>query len=275
MKNLLSFITKYNHVFLFLILESIALYWLIAVSDYHNARFYSWVSSSTMGIEKHLANVRYYFSLKETNNALSNENAALREKLSQVRRQNEEFDLSVVDTVGTDRFLFTPATIIKNSVNSRKNFITLDKGSRQGIAPDMAVISEKGVVGIVVGVSPNFSSVMSLLNTDIHISAKIAKNNYFGSLTWNGIGSQTVVLKEIPLHVDITIGDTIVTSGYSSIFPEGIAIGTISSYTALGNDFYEIQVSPFVDFRNIHLVNIVEYQGKTELESIEQSEEDM
>ena len=138
----------------------------------------------------------------------------------------------------------------------------------------MAVISDNGIVGIVLATSPNYSIVMSLLNIDMRISAKIKSNGYFGSLTWGGEGYEYASLSEIPQHVQLHVGDTIVTSGYSSIFPEDVLVGVISNFESYGGDFYDIRVKLSVDFKKLNNVYAVYNLGAVEQISLESSVND-
>ena len=134
----------------------------------------------------------------------------------------------------------------------------------------MAVVSPNGIVGVVNGVSKRFSTVMSLLNTDLHISAKIKKNNYFGSLSWDGKNYREAILYEIPHHVPVSKGDTIITSGFSTIYPEGVLIGTIKDFEVKGGNFYEITVRLSTDFKNLTYVNLVSNLRKEEQIELEE-----
>ncbi len=143
--------------------------------------------------------------------------------------------------------------MINNSVNKQKNYFTLNKGRRQGIKVDMAVTSGDNVAGVIVGCSENYSVAISLLNLDFRLSARIRSNGYFGSLSWDGRNYRHAVLNEIPQHISVSIGDTVETTGYSAIFPEGIRIGTVSDLKKSGSDFYKITVELFTDFKKLYL----------------------
>jgi rod shape-determining protein MreC len=147
--------------------------------------------------------------------------------------------------------------VINNSINKQFNFITLNKGSLHGIEPEMAVIAPDGVVGVVYATSGNYSTIIPMINRNFRLSAKIRKNGYFGSLSWAGSGYQKTILEEIPFHVDVQHGDTIVTSGYSAIFPEGIIVGTINEFEAREGNFYTISVDIAVDYKNLLHVNVI------------------
>lgn len=171
---------------------------------------------------------------------------------------------SVYDSVYNQQYLHTSASIVSNSVNRQKNFFTVNKGSKQGIHVDMAVNSQGSVAGVIVGCSENYSVVMSLLNTDFKLSARIKTNGYFGSLSWDGKNYRYAVLNEIPQHVSVNVGDTIETTGYSAIFPEGVLVGTVSDFEKLGGDFYKILILLSTDFKKLHFVDIISNMKKTE-----------
>jgi len=255
MRNLLNFLAKYNNLIIFLILEGIALYLLGAGNNYHNTR----------------GSIRSYFGLREINQELASENAALKSILENMKNKEEQLFFSVSDTVYKQQYTYTTAKVIDNSVNKQKNFFTIDKGEKHGLSVDMAVTSANGIAGVIVGCSKNYSVAMSLLNLDFRISARIKSNGYFGSLSWDGLSYKHAVLNEIPRHVAVNVGDTIETTGFSSVFPEGIMIGTVSNYENPGGDFYLINVLLNTDFRKLHYVNIIGNMLKTEQLELEKS----
>ena len=178
---------------------------------------------------------------------------------------------AVVDTV----FLFTPARIINNSVNKQQNYITLNKGRKHGIKEDQGILSTQGIVGVITSVSESYSTGLSLLNPRWSVSAKLKNSGYYGSLSWNGEDYQILDLLEIPFHVDLAIGDTIVTSGYSSIFPEGLMIGIIDAFKQpVGENYYDIKVRLSTDFKSIRYVEVIENLKKDEIENLEKSIKD-
>jgi len=155
------------------------------------------------------------------------------------------------------KYTYIPAQVISNSVNKQYNFVTIDRGSNHGIKPEMAVISPRGVVGVVYSVSANYATVISLLNRDFMLSVKIRKNNYFGPLAWEGINPEIASLTEIPYHVNVQKGDTIVTSGYSTIFPEGLLVGVVSDFQIEKSNFYRINVELSEKFRQLTYVYVI------------------
>jgi rod shape-determining protein MreC len=264
MRNLLNFLVRYNNLIIFLFLEGIAFYLLSTANNYQNSRLLNGVRGMTRGIEKKISNTRSYLNLHEINEALASENIALKNIISKsVRKENSLF-FSVDDSVHKQQYLHTSAEVIDNSINRQRNFFTINKGESQGIKVDMAIVSANSVAGVIVGCSKNYSVAMSLLNPDFKLSARIKSNGYFGSLGWDGRDYRYAVLSEIPQHVLVNVGDTIETTGYSAIFPEGVMIGTVSDYEKFGGDFYKITVLVTTDFKKLHYVDVIGNMKKTE-----------
>lgn len=270
MRNLLRLIIKYHFQILFLVLEVIAVLLLVNHNDFQKARFLNATQSIAGRIYKKIDLTTTYLSLNKINKELAEENTELKNILNRSYRSDEIFFFSESDTVHHQHYFFTSARVINQTVNKQHNFLTLNKGSEAGIRTEMGVISKDGLVGIVVGVSKNFCRVMSLLNLDFRVSAKLLKNNYFGSLHWDGTDYMKVKLEEIPYHIDINKGDTIVTSGYSSIFPEGIAIGTVNDFEVKGGNFYEIEVDLLIDFKNLVYVKLIDNLQRDEQLELEE-----
>jgi rod shape-determining protein MreC len=155
------------------------------------------------------------------------------------------------------RYFYMPAQVVHNSVYKQYNYITLDKGKKDGVFRNMGVISDQGLVGIVLESSNNFSTVIPIINRDFRMSVKIKSNNYAGILQWEGGSPLYAMLTEIPFHVMIQEGDTITTSAFSSIFPEGILVGEIESFSLEQGNFYDIRVRLSNDFQRLYRVNII------------------
>jgi len=270
MRNLLNFLTRYNNLIFFLILEGLALYLLTTCNNYHSTRVINGLRGLTLGIEEKMNNARSYFSLRKLNKSLLAENAALRNNIKQLAKKEDHFFFSITNSTYNQQYQYTSAEVINNSVNRQKNFFSLNKGKRHGIDKDMAVTSAYGIAGMIVGCSENYSRAMSLLNLDFRVSARIKSNGYFGSLNWDGRDVSHAILNEIPQHVTVNEGDTIETTGYSTIFPEGIMIGTISEFEKSGSDFYIIKVDLVTDFKKLRYVNIIGNMKKSEQLELEE-----
>jgi len=272
MRSLIRIIIQYHFVLLFIILEIITLSIYINGNESHKQKV---INSSNLvfgGLYNLSSKLYVYFNLKEINEQLAKENVELHNQLKKTYKDNSINLLDLFDSVYTKKYHFIPSRVINNSINKQHNYLTIDKGWRQGIKPEMGVVSASGVVGIISNVSKNYSTVISLLNTKLSISAKIKRNEYFGSLKWKGTDYKTMVLSEIPNHVIQRINDTIVTSGYSLIFPEGLLLGTISEIdeNKQGN-FVDTEIKLSTDFKNITYVYVIENYQRDEQIKIEQS----
>lgn len=270
MRSLLNFLLRFRTLILFLILEAVALVLIFSSHHYHQTVAYGAARTVTGFISKRIDAGTNYFRLRQVNEELVAENTMLRRQMEALEAGIQKQFMVVDDSLSGVSYSYLDAKVVNNSVNKQKNFITLDRGSRHGVTHGMGVASATGVVGVVVGVSPRYSVVMSLLNTDFRLSASIARNDYFGSLAWNGISHRYATLSEIPHHVTVTEGDTIVTSGYSAIFPAGLMVGTLTGETERGGDFLSLEVMLSTDFKrltNVFLIGSLRRAEKIELET--------
>jgi len=256
MRTLLRFIQKYSDLLLFLFLEIIAITLMVQNSHYQRSKLISLNREVSGYLYSMVDGAREYFSLKEVNQKLADENLELRNRLDLI---SSSLDTALVKTElrGEHHYFFVPSRVVHNSIYDQYNFLTLDKGKKQGVFRDMGVISNEGLVGIVLESSANFATVIPIINRDFKLSAKIKSSNYAGILQWEGNSPLSAVLTEIPFHVDLFVGDTILTSGFSSIFPEGIEVGIIESSSLGKGNFYDISVSLFTDFQRLYHVNVI------------------
>lgn len=269
MRPLWLFLVKHYIFFLFLILEGFAVTMYISNTYYQRAIVIKATNNLTGSVFNFRNGIAQYFSLGIINEQLTLENAHLlnQQKGSFIRTDNKIFFHN--DTLYRQQYEYMIARVVDNSTNRDANYLTLDKGSRNGIKKDMAVVCPGGVVGIVNGVSENFSSVMSLLHAKTRISAKLKKADYVGTIAWEGGNNTICKLKDVPTHVKLNPGDTVITSGYSMMFPEGIMIGRVLQYkVGKGNDFYDIDVKLSTDFNNISYVYVIKNLMKDELEAL-------
>ncbi|HDP55009.1 MAG TPA: rod shape-determining protein MreC [Bacteroidetes bacterium] len=271
MNSLLRFLVKSQFVLLFIVLELFSL-WLLSNHTYYQRSKFESVARSVSGyINSKVDEASSYFNLSETNKVLAQENLELRKQLAVLSSKVELLTEIVGDTITDSVYTYQPARIINNSINKQYNYLTLNKGSNHGVEVEMGVVTNQGVVGIVAGVSPNYSTVISLLNVDLKLSAKLTRTNHYGSLYWEGDDYQEVTLSDIPQHVPLSVGDTVATSGFSSIFPESIPIGVISSYNSKGSNFHTIKVKLFRDFKQLYNVWIVSNKQKGEQDQLEET----
>lgn len=252
MRNLFVFLWK-NHAFLlFLMLETFSAFLIVSNNSFQRSAFITSANSFSAGMLATVNDVSEYFSLRAQNDQLAAENARLRSKLSSAFLVSDNRIFVNNDTLYRQQFSFTEMKIINNSLNNRSNYLLLNKGKMQGIKRDMGLINSKGVIGIVKDVSPNFSAAMSVLHAKVTIDAKIKKTGYTGTVIWEGGSYRHGSLINIPSHVPLTKGDTIVTSGNSSIFPEGIMIGTVETVKLKpGESFYRIRILYSVDYNKV------------------------
>ncbi len=269
MRNLLRFIIQYHVFILFVIFEIFSISLLFTTSAYHEAKFYQAGQKIRKNIAYKIENWLDYFSLYKENKKLAEENNRLYNLLKSSYKVSYIDSAFRGDTVNPRRYTYISARVINNSTNKKYNYITLDKGKKHGIEPDMAVICGDGIVGITKTVSDNFSVAFSLLNPRFSVSAKIKSSGYFGPLSWKGTSATKAILEDIPHHVRITKGDTILTSGYGSVFPENIMIGIISDYRLKGGNYYEITVKLSVDFQRLNQVQVIRNEFRDEIKTLE------
>jgi len=261
MYNLIRFIVRYYLFFFFLILEGFCFYLIYQNSHYHQAAFVNMANGANGKVYKTVSNVTDYLYLRQTADSLVAENAQLRARLKESVYDLRIDTLKHTDTLGkkTEQvYTYIPAKVVHNSVNLSANYIFINRGRNQGITPQMGVISPGGVVGQVVNVTDDYSAVMSLLNKNFKVSAKLRNSNYFGTLSWEGKNTTLAKLKEIPKHVKIQVGDTVVTSGYSELFPENVIVGKVKQVHAEPEEnFLDIDVVLSTDMNNISYVYVV------------------
>ncbi|MCK4749632.1 MAG: rod shape-determining protein MreC [Bacteroidales bacterium] len=271
MRTLLRFIQKYSNFLLFLLLETIAIALIAQGSNFQRSRIIGFNRQVTGTIFSKVDGAREYLSLRDANEQLAYENMELRNSLEKVSGLMDSATV-IHELRGSQQFDYVPTRIVHNSVYKQYNYITLDKGKKQGVFRDMGVISDGGLVGIVFESSNNFATVIPVINRDFRLSVKIKSNNYAGILQWGGESPLYAILTEIPFHVNLLEGDTILTSGFSSIFPEGIEVGSIESFALEKGNFYDIKVRLSTDFQSLFHVNVIRnYRQEEQLNLEEQT----
>lgn len=233
------------------------------------------MSSGVFGVRSMVTD---YFGLQEKNAYLAEQNAKLLTQISTMDGKEipmdslkMEKDTSQVDSTKVEPlYQFHEAKVINKSVHRLHNYLTINKGSNDGIRQEMGVMGTDGVVGIIDRVSPNYSTIISLLHKQSYLSAKIKKNNYFGSLSWDGKSEFIAQLKDVPNNVPVEKGDTIVTSGYSALFVEGIPVGTVENiHLEPGSNFQLIDVRLSTIFRKVDYVYVIEFKDQKEIKELE------
>lgn len=270
MQNLLLFIIRFYVFFLFLFFELVSLILLVSSSPFHRTGFINSANSISGFFYSGVSGAKSYLGLKEVNDSLMAENARLRNTVFPIA-SNKGDTIEYSDSTYLERYIYMPARVINNSVNNRNNFLMLNKGKQDGLVPEMGVITDKGVVGIVMDVSDHYASVLSILNSNARISAILNKTNYSGTVKWDGKDPNIVSMDDINKHVKIKQGDTVSTSGFSSVFPRGIPIGVIKEYNVEGN-FYHLKIKLAQDIGNLLHVYSVKNIHKEERDSLEQSQ---
>ena len=270
MQQIIYFFQKFKYFLFFLFLECIALTLTFNNLNFHKSKFVNSANSVTGIFYSTLSNSMEYLSLKSKNQSLQEENTQLKNDLE----KNKLFfstDISVIDTVKYhQKYTYTEAKIINNNYSKPHNFLTINRGLNEGIIKEMGVINRRGIIGITENVSNNYTRVQSILNKNSNINARLKGNTaYFGTLKWNSIDYNTVQLHDIPRQAPLKIGDTIETGGKSTIFPEGIPIGTVSKINKRNTSNSKINVTLFNDMSNLENVYVVKNLHKQEIQLLE------
>ncbi|MCA6450099.1 MAG: rod shape-determining protein MreC [Chitinophagaceae bacterium] len=277
MKNIFLFIRRYLTFLSFLLLQVAAIVMLSNSSKTHQSFFASAANEVTGNINKRYSGFRDYFSLKETNRLLAEENARLRNMLqsnfSAPDQSRQVFvDTLVKDTLGRSRkFTWLPAKVVGNSYTLQNNFITIERGSDQGVTKGMAAVSSTGIVGVVVETSANFSKIMSLIHRNSKVSAMLKKDESAGSIEWDGTDPGYLTLRNVTKGAKVAKGDTVVTSNYSANFPSKLMIGTVAEISSeSSSNFYNLKIKTATNFfslQYVYLVANVRYAEQVQLEN--------
>lgn len=264
MRNLLEFLAKYNHWFVFLILEVVSMVLLFQYNSYQGSAWFSSANAVTGKLYEWDANVETFFSLTKVNQELTQRNAYLEQEVRKLSDSlvNVTKDSSIYhrDQFALLRnYRLIPAKVVANSVDKPGNLMTIDKGSADGIHKDMGVISGTGVVGIVYLVAEHYAIVIPVLNTKSNISCMIQNRGYFGYLRWKGGVSDLAYLEEVPRHAHFKLGDYVVTSGYSAVFPPGVRVGRILHvFNSADGLSYRVQLRLSTDFARLRDVCVID-----------------
>jgi rod shape-determining protein MreC len=273
MRNLFRFILKYHVLILFILFEIFSITLLVTTGSYHEAKFYQAGQRLNNIFSYKLENIRDYLSLYKENKRLAAENIRLYNLLKSSYKISYVDSAFRGDTISPRYYRYISARVVNNSVNRKFNYITLDKGRNHGVEPEMGVICDEGIVGMVKSVSDNFCVALSLLNPRFGVSAKIGSSGFYGPLSWKETSTDKALLEDIPQHVSIIIGDTIFTSGFGSIFPEDCVIGVISDYKLKGGNYYEITVKLSAEFQRLNHVQVIRNEFRKETMNLEQTAE--
>lgn len=264
MRNLLEFLAKYNHWFVFLILEVVSMVLLFQYNSYQGSAWFSSANAVTGKLYEWDANVETFFSLTKVNQELTQRNAYLEQEVQKLSDSlvsvTKDSSIYHRDQFALLRnYRLIPAKVVANSVDKPGNLMTIDKGSADGIHKDMGVISGTGVVGIVYLVAEHYAIVIPVLNTKSNISCMIQNRGYFGYLRWKGGVSDLAYLEEVPRHAHFKLGDYVVTSGYSAVFPPGVRVGRILHvFNSADGLSYRVQLRLSTDFARLRDVCVID-----------------
>ena len=264
MRNLLEFLAKYNHWFVFLILEVVSMVLLFQYNSYQGSAWFSSANAVTGKLYEWDANVETFFSLTKVNQELTQRNAYLEQEVQKLSDSlvsvTKDSSIYHRDQFALLRnYRLIPAKVVANSIDKPGNLMTIDKGSADGIHKDMGVISGTGVVGIVYLVAEHYAIVIPVLNTKSNISCMIQNRGYFGSLRWKGGVSDLAYLEEVPRHAHFKLGDYVVTSGYSAVFPPGVRVGRILHvFNSADGLSYRVQLRLSTDFARLRDVCVID-----------------
>ena len=269
MHRFVLFLKKISFILLFIVIEAVALRYFANSSSYNQAKVIN-ASNFLLGdIQAGFSGIKHFFSLGRENRQLADEVARLREQLRYYGQLTDTLSGQLSSGDAEQVYFYNSARVVNNSINKNENFITIDKGMRDGVETEMALLSDGAIVGYILNCSDRFSVAISILNTRFRTSGRIQGEDYFGSIFWDGLRTDEVVLSEIPKYAPLEVGDTIVTTDYSSFFPPDLKIGTVQSFELINGTYYDARVKLFANIaglRNVVLVDYVDREEKMELE---------
>lgn len=268
MQQLLYFIKRFRYFLLFLLLEIIAISLTVNQYSYHQAVVVNSANNITGGLFDKANSINEFFLLKKENQTLSDENIRLKNQLEQLK-QTQNVVLDSFANIESQAIAYLGAKVINNNYSRRNNVLTINAGSASGIGEDMGVINSKGIIGVTQRTSSNFSTVLSILNSNSKINVRLKKSDNQGTLTWNGLDYNVCQVEDIPRQAIIRVGDTIITGGKSAIFPAGIPVGTVKDFQFEHNLYKEINVTLFNDMSAIGHIQVIKNFRKEEQEQLE------
>ena len=271
MQQIVSFLDKNKLFILFLLLEVLAVIFTIQSHSFHKSKFVNSANFLSGGVYNKINNFKEILLLKKENERLNDENVYLKNLLNLEDKEIIQQDLTVIDTLKyNQKYIYTGAKVINNNYRKNNNYLTINKGSNQGLGSDLGVVNSKGIVGITKSVSGNYATVLSILNVNSRINAKLLTSDHYGSLSWDNNDYNTVQLFDLPIQADIYRGDTVVTGGKSTIFPEGIPIGTIKDFKTFNNNYEYINILLFNDMSSLGQIQVIKNFDKIEIQTLEE-----
>jgi len=270
MQQLIYFIRKFRFFLLFLLLEILALFLTIQHHSYHSSKFINSANFLSGSIYNRVSSIRDFINLKDENSSLNEEVARLNNLIEKQSNQSKPALAIVKDSILLNqKYQYITAKVINNNYTRQNNFLTINKGSNDNIVSDLGVINAKGIIGVIKNTSSNYATVLSVLNARSNINVRLKNSTHFGTLVWNGLNYNVLQITDIPRQAVIQKGDTIITGGKSAIFPEGVPVGLIDTFTFENNQFKEINVRLFNDMSAISHVQIIQNFQKKEQQDLE------
>lgn len=274
MRNLLNFIIRYGTWFLFAFYVILSFVLLFSHSSYHHSVYLSSANVVSSAVNSTSSEITGYFHLRSINESLQASNAMLENEVLNLRHKIAEYETlladSLIDNDDVERYDYVSATVINNSVRHPRNYFSINRGEADGVKRGMGVVDQNGIVGIVNVTGQHTARVISLLNESQHFSVKIKDTQFLGSLSWKGGDPMIAYMEEVPRHAKFEVGDTVVTSGFSTIFPGEIPVGIIMNRIKGSDDnFFVLKVRLTSDFRALSTVRVIKDEYKTELDSLQ------
>lgn len=274
MQQLIYFIRRYKYFLYFLLLQFIALFFIFNNHNFHKSKFISSTNAISGGLYNKAGQLEDYLNLKTQNDLISEENKKLKNKLEKLAfYQDSILAITITDSLDyNQQYSYINGKVRKNEYHKPYNYLIINRGKKHGVTQEMAVVNNKGIIGITDDVSNGYVRVQSVLNRNSKINARFKNNNYFGTLSWDTKNYNIVQLTDIPRQATFKVGDTIITGGKSSIFPEGILIGTVLNTQKKQTALNTIDIKLFNDMSNLGHVYVIKNFHKNEIKKLENQE---
>lgn len=274
MRNILRFLAKYSTILFFVLMQGVSLYLLFNYNNFQQSALFSTANRLNGWLFTIEESVYGYFNLRVNNEGLLRQNNELELRIahleSALREYTDSTKIPLLRMKESEEFSLIPARVIQNSVTHYKNYITLNVGEADGIKPEMGVANADGIVGVVSLVTNHYAVVIPVLHRDQRFSCKLKNINASGSLAWDGFDRRFAYLEEIPPYIAVTKGDTVVTSGFSAVFPEGLMVGTVEDYKVSDDaNYLRLKIRLATRFDALSNVRVIRYKHRAELKQLE------
>lgn len=265
MRNLIQFLIRFHAFFLFLLLEGLCLYLIQQNNRYHHTQIVNSTNSVVGGVYETYQEVTRYFQLRRVNDSLQAENARLRKMVMPGAVEWDTLGNKMVYRDTQQVYGFIPARVLASSINHMDNYVTLNRGSKDGVEKGMGVIGMNGIVGKIVAVTKSYSTAMSVIHHDFHVSCQLKKSGIRGVVEWHGTDPSVASMIYVSEPASISVGDTVITTAGSTVFPEGVPVGTIKQFQIRsGERFYTITLNLFTQFDRLYTAYIVSDRRRDE-----------